>query len=62
MPFKSKAQQRKMYELEKQGKLKPGTASAWEKETPNLRSLPERVGKTKPKSLEELRRLATRKK
>lgn len=62
MPFKSKAQQRKIAELEKQGKVKPGTTEAWAKETTNLRSLPERVGKAKPKSLEDLRKLAARKK
>lgn len=43
MPFKSQAQRAKMIELEKQGKVKPGTVAKWEKETPKD-SLPARIG------------------
>lgn len=45
MPFKSKAQIGKMKELEKSGKVPPGTVDRWLKETPKGK-LPERV---KPK-------------
>lgn len=55
MPFKSKAQQRKMFELEKEGKVKPGTAEQWAKETPNISKLPQRVSKSKPTSTADLR-------
>lgn len=34
MPFKSKAQRGKIFELEKQGKIKPGTAAKFQSETP----------------------------
>lgn len=43
MPFKSEAQRRKMHQLESQGKLKPGTVSKWESETPNKADLPKRI-------------------
>lgn len=43
MPFKSKAQERKFRELEKQGKLPEGTADRWAKETPSLKKLPDRI-------------------
>jgi hypothetical protein len=41
MPFKSKKQARLMFLMEKQGKLKKGTAKKWAHETPNLKRLPE---------------------
>jgi hypothetical protein len=44
MPFKSEAQRRKFYELVKQGKMKPATIDAWEKETGG-KKLPERIKK-----------------
>jgi hypothetical protein len=47
MPFKSKAQQRKMFSLEEQGKLKKGTAEEWAKETPDIKKLPNKVKKRK---------------
>ncbi len=43
MPFKSKAQQRWMYEN------KPEMAKRWAKETPNLKALPARNRKPKRK-------------
>lgn len=47
-PFKSKAQMRKMFELEKQGKVKSGTAMEWAKNT-SMKKLPEKVAPTKGK-------------
>lgn len=35
----------KFVELEKQGKLKPGTTKTWAEETPNIHKLPEKVAK-----------------
>lgn len=58
VPFKSKAQQRKMFELEKQGKIKSGTAEQWAKETPNIDKLPER--KNPVRSIEQLKVIARR--
>lgn len=49
MPFKSEAQRRKMFELERQGKVPKGTAATWQRETPKGK-LPERVGEKKPKT------------
>ncbi len=46
MPFKSEAQRRKIYSLEEQGKIKKGTAAAWEAETPK-KKLPEHIKKGK---------------
>lgn len=62
MPFKSKAQQRKMFELEKQGKVPKGTAEQWAKETPNIGKLPERVTAPKtPRSTDDLRKIHDKK-
>ena len=47
MPAKSKAQLRKIGELEKQGKVKPGTTKEWAKGV-DVKKLPERVGPEKP--------------
>lgn len=47
MPFKSKSQQKKMFALEKEGKIKKGTAERWAKETKNIKALPQKVGKSK---------------
>lgn len=58
MPFRSLAQKRKMFELEQQGKVKPGTTKRWEKETPKGRQLPEKVSKLKPTALDDLRAAA----
>lgn len=47
MPFKSKAQLRKFFELEKQGKITDAQLQEWIASTPNIAKLPERI---KPKS------------
>ena len=41
MPFKSKAQRRKIYELHRQGKITAKQLAEWEKDTPD--NLPERA-------------------
>ena len=43
MPFKSKAQQGKMFAMEAKGELKKGTAERWAKHTPNIKGLPKKV-------------------
>lgn len=45
MPAKSKAQLGKLFVLEKEGKLKKGTAKEFARETPNIKKLPEHVKK-----------------
>ena len=47
MPFRSKAQVRKLAILEEQGQLPEGTLHEWAGETPNMKSLPERKGGVK---------------
>lgn len=47
MPFKSEAQRRKFYELQKQGLIDIKTISKWESETP--KDLPEKVATKIPK-------------
>jgi hypothetical protein len=49
MPVKSKAQLRKLFVLEDQGKLKKGTAEEFAKETPDYSKLPERLHPKKKK-------------
>jgi hypothetical protein len=49
MPAKSRAQLGKMFELEKEGKVKPGTAKEWADATPNIKKLPQHVKKKKAK-------------
>ena len=49
MPFKSKAQMRKFFEMEKQGKLPKGTSKEWAHETKNIKKLPNKVKKIKRK-------------
>jgi hypothetical protein len=44
MPFKSKAQRKKMYALEEEGKVPKGTAAEWESET-KKKNLPEHVAR-----------------
>jgi len=46
MPFKSKAQQRKFFAMEAEGKLPKGTAIAWAHETKDIKALPEHVKKS----------------
>lgn len=57
MPFKSKAQARKIAQLEKEGKVKKGTTEAWAAET--TAKLPERVtrksGVSSIKQIEQIR-------
>jgi hypothetical protein len=43
--FKSKAQLRKFGELLKEGKISSATFKEWLSATPNIKKLPERVGK-----------------
>ena len=45
MPFKSKAQQKKMFAMEKRGELKKGVAEEFAHETKNIKKLPEHVKK-----------------
>lgn len=47
MPFKSKAQQKKMFAMEKRGELKKGVAEEFAESTPNIKALPEHVKKKK---------------
>ena len=49
MPFKSRAQAKKMFVLEKEGKVKKGTAKEFADATPNIKALPLRVKKKKRK-------------
>lgn len=42
MPFKSKAQQRFMFAAEERGDVPKGTAKRWAKDTPDIKSLPEK--------------------
>lgn len=43
MPFKSKAQMRKFFSMQEQGKLPPGTAEEWANATPDIKDLPQHV-------------------
>ncbi len=47
MPFKSKAQMKKCFAM--RGKSKGWDCEKWAKETPDKKSLPNRVGRAKPK-------------
>lgn len=49
MPAKSKAQLKKLFVLEKQGKLKKGVAEEFARATPDIKKLPEHVKKKKKK-------------
>lgn len=55
MAFKSKAQVAKIAQLEKEGKVKPGTTKEWAAETPDIGRLPGKVSQTRPKSVNDLR-------
>ncbi len=61
MPARSKAQLRKIAELEKQGKVKPGTTKEWAEATPNLKALPERITPKAPRSIQEIKEIAVKK-
>ena len=47
MPFKSKAQVRKFGAMVKRGEMSQAEFDKWLKHTPNIKGLPERVGKNK---------------
>jgi hypothetical protein len=47
MPAKSQAQLKKLFVLEKQGKLKKGTAEEFARATPDIKKLPVHVKKRK---------------
>ena len=62
MPFKSKAQQKWMFAAEARGEVPKGTARRWAKETPSIKSLPERKGKGKGLTASIRKRFKKRKK
>ncbi len=47
MPFKSKAQMRKFFAMEKRGELPKGKAMEWAHETKNIKSIPEKKKRKK---------------
>ena len=47
MPFKSKAQVRKFGAMVKRGEMSQAEFDKWLKHTPNIKGLPEKVGKNK---------------
>jgi hypothetical protein len=47
MPFRSKAQVRKFGAMVKRGEMSKAKFEEWLHETPNIKRLPERVGKKK---------------
>jgi hypothetical protein len=49
MPFKSKAQAKKMFAMESRGELKKGVAEEFAHATKNIKKLPEHVKKKKAK-------------
>lgn len=57
-PFKSEAHKNKIAELEKAGKIKPGTSKKWAEET--TEKLPERLSPKKPKSIADLKNISKR--
>ncbi len=59
MPFKSKAQERKIAQLEAQGKVKPGTTKQWASETKG--PLPEKVPGKQPKTIQEIKDIRVKK-
>ena len=54
MPFKSQAQRRKFYALEREGKISKETLRRWEEETPDWKKLPERVAKKERVSMKKV--------
>lgn len=54
MPFKSEAQRRKFGAMVNEGKISKSTFHEWNDATPN-ENLPERIGKPKMRSVEDLR-------
>ena len=49
MPFKSKAQMKKFFAMEKRGEIPPETAKRWAEETPDNKKLPKKKKKKKKK-------------
>ena len=47
MPWKSKAKMRKFYVMAERGEISKKELAKWKKHTPNVKGLPERVGKKK---------------
>lgn len=60
MPDRSKAQMRKMFVLEREGKVKPGTAVEWARETPKVSELPEYVSKPPKRGREKFAVVSSR--
>ena len=54
MPIKSKAQLRKLGELVSQGKMSKSKMLEFIKATPNVKDLPERVGKDKVRKVKKI--------
>lgn len=55
MPIKSKAQHERLKNLVKEGKLTQDELNKWEKETPNIRGLPERVYPNKVRTVKKVK-------
>jgi hypothetical protein len=53
MPFKSRAQLRKFFILNKQGKISDKILEEWLKTTPSVKRLPERVSRKKSKKFKK---------
>lgn len=45
--FKSEAQARKFFAMERRGEISKKTLDEWRKKTPSIKALPERVSKKK---------------
>lgn len=58
MPFKSKAQERKLGMMVVEGKMSPEAYAKWKKETPNAGKLPERIHPKKVKSVADVEKVA----
>ena len=48
MPYKSKAQMRKFFAMERRGEMKKGTARRWARET-RIKSLPNKISEKRKK-------------
>lgn len=59
MPFKSEAHRKKIEQLEKEGKLKKGTAAKFAEETQG--ALPERVTPKQPKTIQDIKDIRVKK-
>ena len=61
MPFKSKAQMKKFFAMEKRGEIPKGTAKRWAEHTRNIKKLPKRV-RTKKRKVKGRRKFTYKKK